>query len=92
NAGSDKLANIGQPVQFNGSATDPDGDALVSITWDFDDGHTTNGTLTPTHTYTAAGIYTITLTVTDSRGGVGVDTLLVDVKGRLYLPVIIRSP
>ncbi|MBE7528380.1 MAG: PKD domain-containing protein [Ardenticatenaceae bacterium] len=92
NAGPDKLANIGQLLPFNGSAADPDGDAIVSIAWDFGDGHTANGTLTPTHTYIAAGIYTVTLTATDSRGGVGVANLQVDVKSRLYLPVIIRSP
>ena len=91
-AGPDQAVAVGQLVQFSGSAVDPDGDEIVSIEWDFGDGNTAVGTLTPTHTYTAAGSYTVTLTVIDDRGGVGVASMVVDAKQHLYLPLILRNP
>ena len=58
---------VGVPVTFDGSgSTDPDG-TIVSYDWDFGDGNTGTG-VSPTHTYTAAGIYNVTLTVTDDAG------------------------
>lgn len=36
-------------------------------TWNYGDGSTSNGTGTTNHTYTAPGVYTITLTVTDPK-------------------------
>ncbi len=57
----------GGPVGFNGSASsDPDG-SIVSYAWSFGDGTTGSGA-TPTHTYGAAGGYSVTLTVTDIAG------------------------
>jgi hypothetical protein len=44
-----------------------------TITWDFGDGVTSTGTLTPTHTYADDGDYTVTLAVDDGNGGVGTD-------------------
>ena len=58
---------VGVPLNFNGShSSDPDGD-IVAYEWDFGDGSTGSG-VTPTHTYTAAGTYTVSLTVTDDMG------------------------
>ena len=53
-------------VNFTSSgSTDADGDTL-SFSWDFGD-NTANSTLAnPAHTYTTDGVYTATLTVTDS--------------------------
>ena len=51
----------------------------LAVAWDFGDGASASGTLTPTHTYADDGIYTVTLVVTDDLGGVGMDTLLVTV-------------
>jgi PKD repeat protein len=48
---------------------DPDG-TLVSYAWTFGDGGTATGA-TASHTYGAAGPYSVTLTVTDNRGGTG---------------------
>ncbi|HWK29748.1 MAG TPA: PKD domain-containing protein [Solirubrobacter sp.] len=53
-------------VSFSGTVRDPDGDGM-SIVWDFGDGLFGAGPNT-THTYTAPGVYTATLTATDSRG------------------------
>lgn len=58
---------VGVPVSFDGSgSTDPDS-TIVAYDWDFGDGNTGTGII-PSHVYAAAGLYTITLTVTDDGG------------------------
>ncbi len=47
-------------------SVDADG-SIASRSWDFGDGATSTAT-NPSHTYTAAGTYTVVLTVTDNRG------------------------
>ncbi|MCG2590732.1 S8 family serine peptidase [Rhodohalobacter sulfatireducens] len=54
-------------VQFTDQSTDSDG-SITGWSWDFGDG-ATSGTQNPTHTYSQAGTYTVTLTVTDDVGG-----------------------
>ena len=82
NAGSDQSVNEGHLVQFNGTYVDP-GQQLIEggtdIQWDFGDGNTASGTLTPTHSYGDNGVYTVTLTITDTGGAAMSDTLLVTV-------------
>lgn len=78
-AGSDQTVNEGDTVSFSGSFTDPGASDTHTIEWDFGDGSTTSGTLTPTHVYGDNGVYTVTLTVTDDDGDVGTDTLTVTV-------------
>jgi len=51
-------------VSFNNAST---GLGTLSYTWDFGDGQTSAAT-NPTHSYTAAGNYTVTLTVRNSSG------------------------
>ncbi|MFN8022927.1 MAG: PKD domain-containing protein [Acidimicrobiales bacterium] len=54
-------------VAVDGSASvDPDG-SIVSYAWTFGDGGTATGA-TASRTYSTAGTYTVTLTVTDDRG------------------------
>ncbi|MDP2983890.1 MAG: PKD domain-containing protein [Candidatus Latescibacter sp.] len=77
-AGTNQEVFVGDTVQFNGSFTDPGSDTHA-IEWDFGDGATTSGTLTPTHVYSNKGTYTVTLTVTDDNGGIGNDILKVTV-------------
>jgi PKD repeat protein len=48
-------------------STDSDG-TIVSRSWDFGDGGSSTQA-NPSHTYTSAGTYTATLTVTDNAGG-----------------------
>lgn len=57
--------SAGTPVQFDAKASqDPDNDQL-SYNWTFGDGSRAEG-LDPTHTYSSAGNFTVTLTVIDS--------------------------
>jgi PKD repeat protein len=51
---------------FTDRSTDDDGQ-IVSRIWDYGDGSAPSAV--PSHTYAAAGQYTVTLTVTDDRGG-----------------------
>ncbi len=74
-------------VTFTNTST---GDYTSSL-WDFGDGITS--TLTnPTHTYTAAGVYTVTLTVSD---GIDTSTMTkagyINVRYGVYLPLILRN-
>jgi protocatechuate 3,4-dioxygenase beta subunit len=78
-AGADQSAGMGQEVSLGGSFTDPGLSDTHAIWWDFGDGFTSSGTVTSSHTYAAEGVYTATLTVTDSDGGVGSDTVVVTV-------------
>ncbi len=63
------LGSTGTPIQFVGTASDPDGDPLT-YEWDldgdraFDDGTT----LTPTFTYSERGVYSPVLRVSDNNG------------------------
>jgi PKD repeat protein len=79
-AGPSMTTVAGQPVTFAGSFSDINPDETHTITWDFGDGQSASGTLTPTHTYALAGAYTATLTVTDNAGFVISDTLTVNVQ------------
>ena len=56
----------GQMITFDGSGSaDPNGDVLA-YSWDFGDGSTGSG-VSPTHAYTTAANYTVTLTVSDGQ-------------------------
>jgi PKD repeat protein len=59
---------VGFELTFDGSGSfDPDGGGITAYDWDFGDGNVGTGA-TPTHTYNAAGTYTVTLTVVDDEG------------------------
>lgn len=50
-------------VQFQGVATDPEGDA-ITYSWSFGDGSPAEAAASPSHVYTTAGAYKAVLTVT----------------------------
>ena len=77
NAGVDKIVNEGSSVSFTGSASG--GATPFTYAWDFGDGTTASGSLTPTKTYADNGIYTVRLTVTDAQGRSSQDTAVVTV-------------
>jgi PKD repeat protein len=66
-AGNDQTVDEGELVQFNGTANDPEGQ-LAAVRWEFGDGISATGTLTPTHTYADDGTFFVTLVVTDISG------------------------
>ncbi len=66
NAGPSVTTQEGNSVTFQGSASG--GAGALSYSWNFGDGTTANGSLTPTHLYQHVGTYTGTLTVTDALG------------------------
>lgn len=69
----------GLSVAFDAAASSDADGTISSYDWDFGDG-TAHGTgVAPTHTYAAAGSYTIALIVTDNRGGSNSATATVSV-------------
>jgi len=67
----------GDEIIFKPNANDPDSDPMA-FHWDFgDDINSTKDA--PNHIYADPGVYTVTLTVTDTRGGETVETITVEI-------------
>ncbi len=58
---------VGETLSFSGSGSSDSDGSIVSYAWDLGDGTTGSG-ITVTHSYSATGSYTMTLTVTDDGG------------------------
>ena len=67
-------------VVFDASASTDPGGSISDYAWNFGDGSTGLG-VSATHTFVAAGGYTVTLTVTDSAGATGTTTRTVTATG-----------
>ncbi len=67
--------------------------SIVSYAWNFGDGTTGTG-ITIEHDYTAAGTYIVILTVTDSNGNTGYDTVTITVNepGAPYEITVTATP
>lgn len=77
-------------VTFNGSgSTDPDG-SIATYAWNYGDGTTSSGAVV-SKTFNTAGTYTVTLTVTDNRGGKGTSSVVVQVSANLARVIRVSS-
>ena len=84
----------GTPIQFNGTVVDPGRSSSMggggTTLWDFGDGTTITGTLTPSHTYGDNGLYNVTLTFTDTQGASASESVVVDVEN--VTPLVSAGP
>jgi len=71
------VAHVGETVQFDSHASDPDG-GVVGCVWEFGDGVGDNG-MSAQHVYTRTGQYTVHCTATDPLGAIGMATFTIDV-------------
>jgi len=76
---------LGQVVQFAANVT---GGSGISYVWDFGDGATGTGQ-SPTHIYTAVGVYPVTVTATNTLSEVQAQTQ-VEVEVHLFLPITVH--
>ncbi len=53
--------------------------STASYSWDFGDGSATSTAATPSHTYTATGVYSVVLNITTANGCSATDTILITV-------------
>lgn len=84
NAGPDTMAAWGQPVAFNGSATDPGADdqPTLEYSWYYGDGIVANGGASSSHAYSLPGVYNATFTATDKHGASDSDSRAVTIRKR----------
>ena len=76
-AGDDHILTVGMEAYFDGTLS-KDNHRIASYFWNFGDGSTAV-TSHPTHSYSEAGNYTLTLMVTDPAGNTSTDTTSVKV-------------
>lgn len=76
--GKDVKYKVGTEIYFSSAASDENGDSLTYL-WDFGDGTPTSTQTAPSHMYAQKGTYTVTLTLTDARGGMTTDTFTVEI-------------
>jgi hypothetical protein len=83
---SEPVADAGGPysvvafssVTLDGSGSTDSNGTIVSYLWNFGDDSSGTG-VNPVHTYTTAGIFSVTLTVTDNDGATDIDTTTIDI-------------
>jgi PKD repeat protein len=86
-------AVVSQPITFTNLTT---GTQPISYTWDFGDGTPIVTEISPTHTFTATGIFTVTLTAVNEAGSSSA-MLTIEVVAdptfnyAIYLPAIMRE-
>jgi PKD repeat protein len=82
---------VGAWVQFNGTASsDPDG-FITTYSWNYGDGTPPESGNVRFHQYAAAGLYTVTLTVTDNGGATDTETYALQVGSANLPPTAVAS-
>ncbi|HRQ36837.1 MAG TPA: PKD domain-containing protein [Chloroflexota bacterium] len=83
-------ALVNQPVSFTNLTA---GTPPISYTWDFGDGSPMVSEVSPTHTFTATGSYTVTLTAVNAVGSDSVTAVIevIALDNFIYLPAIFRE-
>ena len=81
NAGGAYNATVGAAVTLNGTQSSDSDGSILSYTWNFRDSTAPGYGATVSHVYTAAGTYTVTLTVADNRGAQSASSTTVTVSG-----------
>ncbi|MDO7868518.1 PKD domain-containing protein [Nocardioides jiangxiensis] len=91
---SQTKANVGQSVSFDGSTSTDRETAALTYAWDFGDGTDTTALTSSkvTHSWTAAGTYTVTLRVTDANGQTGTATVTITVGNTAPVPAGTVTP
>src|SRR5271157_3875344 len=74
---------VSQALQLTDTSVDHDG-TIAAWQWNFGDGSANSTVKNPTHAYASAGNFTVTLTVTDNEGALGV--------ARKTVSVIVAQP
>ena len=64
---SDLTVSPGEPVFFEGAASDPEG-GPVTVVWDFGDGRSSTELVPGDVVWTVTGVYVVTLAATDDQG------------------------
>jgi PKD repeat protein len=72
-------------VSFSATASDADGDTLT-FTWSFGDGSPTASGQSPSHVFSVAGVYTVSVSVDDGHGGTASSSVTVKVLSGGGLP------
>jgi PKD repeat protein len=85
------VSQVGQTLSLTGIFTDPGTLDTHTFRWDFGDGITST-LQSPTHTYTANGVFTVTFTVRDSDGAIGSASTTVTIEDyHVFLPAVMRN-
>lgn len=71
---TDLIVNVGQEINFTGSASDVFSGVDSDISWDFGDGGSSTGSPV-SNTYLEEGVFTVTATATDNEGNEGADEI-----------------
>ena len=81
-AGTNQTLHPGEVVQFDGSSSYDDDGTIESYDWDFGDTFTST-LVDPTHSYVAANVYTVALTVTDDEGTTDTNEIQITIENNI---------